>query len=1284
MLIPLQEFNSFPFNQVISYASKFVALYLGLMLPSSRTKLQKSWLFSLCTCTNIKIRLWRIHSEYFQLIPDFNISQFLFSIIVADQEELVISHNGKNSPTCGKDIPCQTIGYTLNNRSKANDIIKIDNQYSRKDRPFFINETYSLKKNLTLMGVHGRPKISSADYPKILFRKGKSHLVSAVTLTVVNIWFDGVSLALFNQAPNYTNIRISRCIYDVPRHLLQDSPAFIDSSASPPSSSSSIIISIEGTIMYHFNIAMKLEGLHLKLEVKDSHFRSGHDVCSSVLWLYDLPSLSAKILRSTFDHVLMLEMDQEVTARSEYLSSIVITYCTLYGASEDCLTGLSISDQSNVTLMFESTSVSSDVTITGESNEATFINCIFGSFEPLTFSFEVHLSVNAFFDNCQFINNAGWSGVLQIDLGSGNNVTFYNSNFMNNTSSLGGAAVTINNGYMPFASLNGYAMFKNCSFTNNSAKRARERGGAVNVDCINTTFERCHFINNTAASGGAVGIGNLGLSSSGTFTFKTCYFEHNSAFKDLYPVGYGEGGAISISLDKGPSAVYILNCSFKANKAFIKGGAINHSAGKLFVINTSFLTSVAYGNKQLYIGGDTIYSTSTVALKNVSIGDLDSSGIQNYMVIITELYPDENTLIRCFPGKQSAVHGRFINTTNAFYRTKVSCAPCHQNKYLLSSAVLQFTNSTRSGYRVSKGNCSNCPFGGICEKGQIRAKNNFWGYEINTFEVQFINCPFGYCCSGSSCRTYNSCRPGREGILCGSCSKGLTENVMTSDCIEPTTCRHPLFWLVFSLIGFIYFLALMYWKEVINLVKIILIPKDPKFAFKRISVPANQIGLLENQSQDTAGLVNESNAVLKSDRQSATFFLGFFTIVLNFYQTNILYKVPFISSKSQSSLQIVEEMLAAIFNLQIYGLFYQEFSWCPIKNLKPVSKVLFKMSFIIYLFSLVLTAFSISRMWRCCRKRTNESKSILCRLLPSGLRLTLISYAAITSSLFSLVLCVPLHPPGKILFIDGSIECYRPWQHIVIVAIICWVILFPIGLYSSSRLLHQEKISNKTFVAFLTFPLAAILYWIYSHLLTFKQNRFAAGSTDDALMAEEGDFQENRDISRKLLNVVEGPFRKAQTMDTNNNGSKLLWESTLIGRRLILIVIKTFVTNTITRMYTMLLCTAIFLVHHMKVRPFSSNILNNVETGSLLMLTAICSLNILPAYNYIFPNFFPPFSKGILRTFARTETALTLVFPFLFGFCLSVLVCVRILQFIFWLFSMLVRMIYVCTKPKSS
>ena len=61
-------------------------------------------------------------------------------------------------------------------------------------------------------------------------------------------------------------------------------------------------------------------------------------------------------------------------------------------------------------------------------------------------------------------------------------------------------------------------------------------------------------------------------------------------------------------------------------------------------------------------------------------------------------------------------------------------------------------------------------------------------------------------------------------------------------------------------------------------------------------------------------------------------------------------------------MHLLQEVMSTTFNLRVDGVFAQDLSWCPIANLRPVSKILLKNSFVFYLFILVILTFVLLKL----------------------------------------------------------------------------------------------------------------------------------------------------------------------------------------------------------------------------------------------------------------------------------------------------------------------------------
>ena len=879
----------------------------------------------------------------------------------------------------------------------------------------------------------------------------------------------------------------------------------------------------------------------------------------------------------------------------------------------------------------------------------------------------------------------------------------FNSTFRGNMAGQDGGAVCSS----------GRLTLKASSFYNNSAGE----GGAVykRVDTADSSFQfidiilECFFIHNTAFfNGGAVS------NFAKELLIQASIFENNRVLGNT-----GKGGAIfTISIRMANFGhVNITDCLFNGNYASFRGGAIMAAANILLVRNSSFRSS-SFPQSESYAGGDLLYSRSGVILEHVSFLDVDSYNLQTSLIVHENYYMEKKNReirawgfslslkavvhLKCLTGKNIAVSNHSSGmAAKEFTFLSVFCSFCSKNSYSIHTSHLDLFAHTKS---VKKTNavCYHCPLGGVCEKGKIRAANNFWGYSIGK-EVHFTPCPFGYCCYEKECVNYSSCHTGRTGPVCSHCEEGLTENFVTPDCLAYEECYHPWYWLVVIIYGILYVIALMYLDEITKSLKSLLVPVCISNYFKySIKTPIKiseickdmlqffkykvsneviqdcqtdyvlvqeeddeeQFERLQSNIEPISDEEIQSTVALCKENSEHNFFPGLLKIIVFFYQVNVLFKIN-IGSKSEGLVNSVQEVVSILFNLRTDGTFAQNFSWCPFNSLQPVSKVLLKSSFIIYLFLLIFFAFLSRKIGKLLRITGREMNS--CRLLYCIARLSFISYAGITVACFSLLSCIQLGHLGKVLFMDGSIPCYQWWQIIVISVVFCWIVPFPFTIYASSKLLRNNMISSNQFLLCLLFPLPAACYWLY------KWNKNAGEELehdDEELLSE--DVQD-------ILQILEGPFRE---LDTSGAGKsyRLPWEAVLSGRRLVLIFVKTFVINAFLRLSLMLLCMSLFLMHHINTKPFSSSVLNKIETVSLLMLNVICFINLIPAYNYTYPLNSYSHTQYVIQTFKSIETALNLVFPFLVTMLVVIFTCIRILQFMFWLCHCLIRFIHFLSK----
>lgn len=173
-------------------------------------------------------------------------------------------------------------------------------------------------------------------------------------------------------------------------------------------------------------------------------------------------------------------------------------------------------------------------------------------------------------------------------------------------------------------------------------------------------------------------------------------------------------------------------------------------------------------------------------------------------------------------------------------------------------------------------------------------------------------------------------------------------------------------------------------------------------------------------------------------------------------------------------------------------------------------------------------------------------------------------------------------------------------------------------LYDGSLRLHRRQISAKKFLLACVFPLP---YLVCSSVVNlkkalkpplFSQKLKSKSSIVDLKKDRETSLQCSLEAS--ILEVLSAPFSK-QNQDDQTPG-KIYWESILIGRRFILILIGWFMTQTFLRSVCLAITCLIFLLHHLHTKPFAKHLANLAETVSLATLVVIAILNVGVASYY--------------------------------------------------------------------
>ena len=687
----------------------------------------------------------------------------------------------------------------------------------------------------------------------------------------------------------------------------------------------------------------------------------------------------------------------------------------------------------------------------------------------------------------------------------------------------------------------------NTTFSNCSGSS----GGAISaVLCGNITIKKSQFVENNAGYVGGQGFGGGAINLMDCqVIFEETTFQRNTGLL---------GGAVY--LQNGAAA--FKNCYAVDNFAAAQGGFLYGGAAgvKNVVIQDSALNQTITGLKNFGIfhkEASFIHGNSIEELKifntTVEATPYDSNGplllVTN--VTVMDFGKDNSTIFNCPVGSEMEILSfttSNYDTDKSTFAWQFSCSACRGNSYSLQRG------RAVGKYVVPEFQCLPCPFGANCSQ-NIVAKPNFWGFKetIAPPTLKFTTCPVGYCSPPNKTEfpKYNSCQGNRSDKLCGHCSDAYSETLYSAACRPSNECNDYWFWPV----------ALVY----VSLMAFYLTFKPP-------IIPWIVRQIKWFKTNDTAD--EESN----SDG-------GYVKIIFYFYQAADLLLA------SNTSRRFVEgkvkDILVGVFN------FRQSFSSngpiCPFRRLTVVTKQLFSASDVFGTCLMIGVLYCLHRGAQRCRRKEAPTCS---PYMAGVLQTILLGYKTLASVSFNLLRCVPIGSEKR-LFLDGNVVCFQLWQYILIAFVVAFVMPFVFVLLWGCYKLHNGSLSVAKFLLACCFPFPFLLYWLFLFLLCVKRN---AAQTDTA----------TRQMSKRSVETtLFGCFKKPADGGTLSLG----WESVMIGRRLILILLKTFVNDPMLRLFIMSFLCVLFLQHHSMTQPFRDITANRVETISLLSLVLLGMVN---------------------------------------------------------------------------
>ena len=759
-------------------------------------------------------------------------------------------------------------------------------------------------------------------------------------------------------------------------------------------------------------------------------------------------------------------------------------------------------------------------------------------------------------------HGGGVGGAALIQSG---NLTIQQCQFLKNTAFFAGGAL-----YVSVNLLNITDSF----FDGNRAVYYVGCGGALSVAAMSAVIFNTTFNNCSATNGGAIC-----AYSCGKITIKKSQFVENNVGEQDPQVTAGGGATFSQD-----SQVTFEETMFQRNTGLLGGAVYLQNGGATFkncyavdnfaAAQGGFLY-VAYGVKNVVIQDSVLNQTKTelrrskfsykkasfirghslevLTIHNTTMEatPYDSNGplllVTN--VTVMDFEKDNSTSLNCPAGSKMEILSYTLGDKDNSPRFwQFTCSPCAGNSYSLQRG------RAVGDHAVPGFQCLPCPFGANCSQ-NIIAKPNFWGFKEQTTPptLKFTICPVGYCSPPNETEfpKYNGCQGNRTGKLCGHCYNAYSETLYSTTCRPLNECNDYWFWT----------LALVY----VSLIAFYLTFKPP-------ITPWIMRQIKWFKTHETADEERNSDD-------------GYVKIIFYFYQAADLLLA------SNTSLVFVEgklkDILVGVFN------FRQSFSSngliCPFPGLTVVTKQLFSASQVFGTSLMIGVLYSLHRGAQRCRGKEAPSFS---PYMAGILQTMLLGYKTLASVSFNLLRCVPIGSEKR-LFLDGNLVCFLWWQYILIALVFAFFVPFVFVLFWGCYKLHNGSLSVATFLLACCFPLPFLLYWLILFLLCIKRN---AAHVDSA----------TRKMSKRSVEMtLFGCFKRPAEGSTLSLG----WESVMIGRRLILILLKTFVSDPMPRLLIMSFLCVLFLLHHAISQPFRDVTANNLETISLLSLVLLGMAN---------------------------------------------------------------------------
>ena len=757
----------------------------------------------------------------------------------------------------------------------------------------------------------------------------------------------------------------------------------------------------------------------------------------------------------------------------------------------------------------------------------------------------------------------------------------------------------------------------------------------------------------------------------------------------------GKGGGIRVQRGQ----AFVSHCTFVNNTARLLGGAVFvDRETKITIDNSYFENSPSHKHS---MQGDLLYSDGKVQVKSARmlvrtsqnhVAMLRHSG-DHWSIEVTDVQIQCPIGYRLRVTNTSAYGVSDIGLKRSYKMDQLSyfCESCPRNKYSLDYGYLNYslvyssfayytllingekpTAAYNGSYYYHDIQCLECPYGARCQEG-ITAVPNFWGY-VQGSRIAFQHCPKGYCCSSTHCPTYNTCRNQRTGTLCGQCIPGHSEALFSPACVPNEECDMTWLWPFTVASGLLYTLFLLFQKDVRDLMFMTSVSlSDIPFPRRRSHARYEMNNIIHNEDparsplQETAELEvtaeadmevegpiennnqNKGDSADDNDKKDSQpppsdNGAGFLIILFYYFQdAQLLHiKTVFASADSQSK-SMIKTILSGLFKFRI-ELFQFMDKVCFISGMEPSTKLLAKAVVVPYVI------FQFGMMYMLCRwcnairgslkshrglsnqlpldRDQPPKKTFLTRLSQGFVLALLFTYQKLAATSFTLLNCVKVGE-SKVLFIEGSIVCYEMWQWGIMAYSGACIAPFCLALLLGPGLLKEGLIGLPQFFCACICPTPFLLYWF---ILRLKLRGQKPPGADTHELSSEGSA---------VIAILQGPFKEANT----KYFGPTCGQGVLIGRRLVLVLLNTFVNDPLIRMLCMMLVCFIILLHHVHALPYKDTKGNLAGSASAAALLIVGGINLVRA-GFEAAEYVPQGpNEMLMQVFEEVENVLMLWFP---------------------------------------